>query len=260
MHYRAGSTVLQSFLNTRIHHDKKKQYSFLPVYSPRPRMPLFQVVPSGKVEEACSKQKERDIVIATYIGNWWGNKKSLDIPGPYADPSPMKWSPVELSSLPASNQYKFVNLIRDGRNQVSSLYGIKGGIEERFRNEDPRDFFLSCCKAFRNKARIALDCARTLKNYKIYTFEEMTNRPVEAISRMMKFFGYNANMEFLKEQEIRFFEQKKAPLKHSSFKDNSQMNARWTTWEDWQVDAFKKIAGRELVELGYEKDDNWTDI
>ena len=32
---------------------------------------------------------------------------------------------------------------------------------------------------------------------------------------------------------------------------------RWRDWSVWRKRKFKKVAGRELIELGYESNDRW---
>lgn len=257
LNYRGGSTLFQHLLlHKRLDEKDEKNFYFH----------LASIPPVRCIHKNCGEitrifeqnRNEENLGVFTHIGNWWGNKHSSLIPSPYGDPSPMKWGPTELINLqqqfPA--EWKFINLLRDGRNQIESFRRLKGGVEEKLNCIDPADYFMGHCLGWRNKARIALDCETVLNNYKIFRFEDLMNNPKETLLSLFSFLGRDPNMEFLMEKMLEV-KKRKVGTKHSSFKKDSEMHRRWKSWEKWEVQYFKKVANRELLELEYEKDMLW---
>jgi len=251
LQYRGGSTVFQNYMRLR----DADGNEFLPTV-PEKTCPALHTN-AGNVVKVANEYWNRDIAISTHIGNWWGNKPSNRVPYPYRDPSAMKWDVHQLRLLLSPSKiWKFIYLIRDGRNQVASLCNLKGGAEERLSKNNPLDYFIAQCKGFRNRARIAIDCANDIRVYRIYKFEDLIENPMDTLDTIFQFAGYKINKDFTKEQ-IRRVQDRVVGPNHASFKDDKKMHQRWHAWTDQQKDLFKLYAGDELVELGYEKDLNW---
>lgn len=190
----------------------------------------------------------------THIGDWWGDLTSAKVPGPYALQTPVRYGPDEIQALPGDD-WRVVHLVRDGRNQVSSTFKFHGGRETRKRKEDPHDYFKALCKGFRNRARMAIDCNSLLSNFKLVKFEHLFMDPIGTMKEMYAFIGLDLDEDFIGKAAGRA--RAGGWTGHSSFGSSGGMNQRWKDWAPWQVKAFKKIAGRELVELGYETSENW---
>ena len=183
----------------------------------------------------------------THIGDWWGQLPSNRIPMPYEDKTWTKWSKQDLQKLPGD--WNFVSLIRDGRNQIESLRNNKGGIEEKLNNQDSKDYFKVLCKAFRNRARLAIDC-QELNNYTMFKFEDFISNPVSVMREMFIAADLSLNEEYCK-SILKVVRQSDVEKAHSSFKDKSAVNQRWHNWSEEEILTFKEIAGKELEELGY---------
>ncbi len=183
----------------------------------------------------------------TTIGNWWGEVKShTEVPEPYDINTPVKFGASDLALLPGNN-WKFIYITRDGRNQLSSLRNIPGGIEQEYNKKDPQDYFQVLCKTYRNKARIALDCHKYLDNFKIIKFENLISNCIGTIKEIYNFIELPLNEEYItKAYELTLSRREQ----HSSF-TTKDYNERWKSWTTWEIEIFKKIAGKELEEMGY---------
>ena len=181
-------------------------------------------------------------------GDWWGDATSATVPGPYDLPCETRYGPDELKQY--KGDWRFIYITRDGRNQIESLLNLPGGFEpERFK-ENPQDYFEVVCKAWRNRARMALDNQAQLTNFKVFHFENFVANPVDTISDMLEFAGLEADRGFIQRAHTLITERKMAK-QHSSFGSLEKLNQRWESWEDWQKETFTEIAGKELEELGY---------
>ena len=262
MYYRGGSTLLMKLMDEGGQYGKKLGITIpehfyklgrawvLPVGN---KLTLARLVPCGNLEESLQEETPSqftDYICLTRIGNWWGNCRAALVPDPYGDPSPMKWSAVECSGLSGVNT--FSNHIRDGRNQVSSFWNLKGGIEEKLRTERGQDYFVSLCKGWRNQARIAIDCQALLGNYSICHFEDTFADPFGSLSKLYGDMGLEIDEEFYGDSS--FFKSVGVGTEnHSSFGTKKSMNIRWGDWTKEQYSICMSIMKKELVELGYEK-------
>lgn len=259
LYYRAGSTFFESLLGKEwrrlqslgyikeaadawFTHDSTGKPFYLPTIPPCPSSDIAVSV-FGRDADPYSQ-----FAWTVHVGDWWGQLRSDDIPGPWDLYTTMRWGPDELRDLPDAD-WKFVSLIRDGRNQVESLYNFKGGIEEKLKNEDPIDYFRVLCKGFRNRARVALECEKQLSNYAIFRSEDLFSDTIPTVERMFNWVGLNLDKTYVQDR-LDFLNSQNAQRIHSSFCD-ANFNCRWQGWPDWKRDTFQQIAGIELVELGY---------
>jgi hypothetical protein len=191
----------------------------------------------------------------THIGDWWGDAKASGVPGPYDVETPVRFGPDELRALSGGN-WKFVYVIRDGRNQMESLRNLPGGIEMEKHTADPKDYFLVLCKAFRNRARLAIDCRSQLDSFAIFRFEDFVSDYVRWMQNVYEYLDLSLDVGFVQRaREIVL--SSSAPRRHSSFGAQGDSNKRWLSWTPWERQVFKEIAGKELIELGYETSENW---
>lgn len=184
-----------------------------------------------------------------HIGDWWGHSTSATVPDPYEVVTPVRFGPDELKALPGNN-WRFVYIVRDGRNQIESLRNIPGGIEQERHREDPKDYFEVLCKAFRNRARLAVDAEAQLPNFRIFKFEAMVANPLLWMQNVYDFIGLPLDRDFV-QRAFDLTVSSGAAKKHSSFQSRTGFNERWHAWTDWERGTFDRIAGQELLELGY---------
>jgi hypothetical protein len=181
------------------------------------------------------------------VGDWWGEVSSHEeVPGPYDYKTFYRFSSDELSSL--SGDWRFIYLIRDGRNQIESFRNIRGGCEEQKLKEDAKDYFMVLCKGYRNRARVALDCQKALSNFKMFYFEDLVKDPISTMKSVYRFLDLEIDESHVK----RALSYSIAVVKpfHSSF-NSTCTTSRWHSWTDWEMETFNSIAGKELSELGY---------
>lgn len=247
LYYRAGSSLFHNLINST---GSSLDLHYLPTI---PRNTYRVKYVSGP-DLDLMKESKHPIAVSVHVGNWWGRLPSDNIPGPFESPSPMKWSRKELSKL--TGEWKFISLIRDGRNHIASLINKKESLEKALFEKDPEEYFRIECKAFRNRARVALDCS-SWENYRIFRFEDLVQNPVGTITNMFSYFGLKKDKDYYSKVASSYFNPNKAN-NHSSFSDNSKMNYRWHGWTPEQREVFNEIAGQELVDLGYEKNSDWS--
>jgi hypothetical protein len=183
------------------------------------------------------------------VGDWWGQCSGNKVPSPYDPPEcSTRWDANALAEL--SGDWKFIYLIRDGRNQAASFWNRREGTTEwKRRLKDPDDYFLFLCKSWRNRARVAIDNQRRIKDYKIFKFEDFVSSPIETLSKMIEHLGYEPDKQRITES-VEFATQSGRVHKHSSF-GNGSFNERWRGWTHVQKKTFMSIAELELRELGY---------
>ena len=263
LYYRAGSTLIECICgkpwriaqvqgnieeSNRLYHEWRA--SNQPFLFPTIERCVSEDIAIPITETMSQYKDEEHFAYMTHIGDWWGDLRSDNIPLPYEGVTPNRWGPIEITAtiLDVTN-WRFISLIRDGRNQIESLRKFKGGFEAQKMKEDPDDYFKVLCKGFRNRASIALDCQRLLfEQYKIFRFEDFIQDPIRITSDMFSFAGLTLNTSKIS-----------LPTsgEHSSFGESSNYTDRWHSWTTQEKDIFKEIAGRELIALGYEKDNNW---
>jgi hypothetical protein len=266
LHYRSGSTLFLLLTGAEggfvaKYHNKsymRENISFLTTDPPYDV--ICKHVHCGAIQETSEGLNPNDHCITTRIGDWWGNCPINEIPDPYGSPTPMKWSYLELLD-PFFEGYKFINLIRDGRNYIESMRSLKGGIEERLNNADPETYFIRLCKGYRNRAKIALDAQEVLgqDRYKIFYFRDLTKEPIDTIGKIYN-FAYNLDVDVnavtQRLEAIDAVKRKKRMADgkrpyNSSFKD-AEILDRWRNWTTYERQIFEDIAGEVHKELGFE--------
>jgi hypothetical protein len=229
---------------------------FLPTKSPKV-CPIEQALAvDGNIDKVLSDPPPFDYFAwYTHMGDWWGEAKSKDVPEPYDVETPVRYGPSEIRNLPGED-WKVIHLIRDGRNQIESLLNIPGGYEEGKFKEDPNDYFEVLCKGFRNRSRMALDCLYSLPNFRLFKFEDFMTSPVDILSRMYLFAGLKIDEAFVT-NAYNLTLKRKVYKQHSSFGSFKNIHSRWKEWSSRKKSVFKEIAGKELIELGYESNLDW---
>ena len=123
LHYRAGSSFFQHlsgntpfFLCKDIGIEPEISTEYYNLTTKHPKV-LAKYTDCGSITKLANQFSHlTHACILTHIGNWWGNEP---VPAPLSSPSPMKWGVEELSPFTYQG-WKFINLIRDGRNMIES--------------------------------------------------------------------------------------------------------------------------------------------
>jgi hypothetical protein len=179
---------------------------------------------------------------------------------------------------------KLILLVRDGRDNVAS--SVKAGLAIRSRDSVVerskkrlnhllfRDFvqyardwsssvgrILSFDEKFRDTPRAS--------QYMIVRYEDVFRHPREMAERLFSFMGVeydDATLDAVDNAEVvgsSFFassgreEAKKPNWKATPKTDAFKPLGRWNQWSALQKSMFKRIAGEQLISMGYEKDLNW---
>ena len=224
----------------------------------------------------------------------------LDFPTGLVDPeisphnawnSGTSWTKEHIQHYSNRGNFKFVNLMRDGRNQVASYkqrtisarhkagclnwtgkdmsienWEIDAELKSCFRQEVQMR-----SRRFQFRARNTLEAQASCDNYMVLKFEDLVTDEVGTLQKLMEFTGLSLDLE----GKIANVLQKappnssyRAPLdkqQQGSFDQTFQKSdtlKRWTTLSREERECFHSIAAQEMVELGYLKnlnDTQWID-
>jgi hypothetical protein len=148
-------------------------------------------------------------------------------------------------------------LTRDGRDVVHST--VKTW---------PQLMFWMACQRWRRSARMVLACHRRYaergEGYWLARFEDAVSDPESFVREACRHFN-------LDEEKYPFDEMSDLPVRGSAtLKEPGDVDwhpvekprdfdpvGHWRDWSWWRKWRFKRIAGRELIQLGYAKDMNW---
>tara|TARA_Y100000310_G_scaffold241139_1_gene245044 strand:- start:1463 stop:2224 length:762 start_codon:yes stop_codon:yes gene_type:complete len=190
----------------------------------------------------------------TYIWNWWGETaRHEEVPSPREGECSWRWGPKELAKL--EGDWRFAVQIRDPRSQIESVRRTAGEQVNPQQVEDPENYFIALCKGARNRYRIVLDCME-MDNYYCYKFEDLIEEPLETVNGLFRFYGLQMDTEAVT-RSIDLNRKSSFKDSHSSFNKSSGCLNRFETWTRREKDIFKEIAGKELIELGYEGNEEW---
>jgi len=253
--YRSGSTLFLNMMRDRSQPEKnpniqlpKKPISSLDYYMPEvlfpPTLPA-QNAPLGHGTKAPHKLCDQIYELNPQYKNfaWW--LRISNAPHPY-------WFPATVERLVKRGDWNVIALMRDARNQTASWVKVemtKGNITGPYQ------------KAFEQYTREA----QVRQQYyvdiqsagaKLFRFEDMMGNEAKEIAKMIEAMGEKPNLDWLEEREASL-PQQTVDITHSSFSD-LDCNNRWKKWDQASIDYFKKVAGKGLIDLGYEKDDNWS--
>jgi len=169
---------------------------------------------------------------------------------------------------------KIALLCRDGRDNVIS--SIKGSNDRRSWHKAPHKitqkfnfhsgrFFLNFSKDWALKAE-KFNSIPEGENLKKFKYEQL-NDSYAGVEELLRFYELNSDKENVEKCMG-------APVVGSSFgidnnkiakpnwkpdydKSKFSFTGKWGHWNNLQKKTFKKIAGQQLIDLGYEKDFNW---
>ena len=157
-------------------------------------------------------------------------------------------------------------LIRDGRDVVSSTYHTRHCNGEQFNKSS----FINICKEWDYSAKMVMNFNSNYStiyndNYLIVKYENIVNDPKLLINKICDFLNLDSNRyDFKKIQDI-------GVIGSSGIKRNGQVTwerdekkttffnpiGRWKEWTTKEKNIFKKIAGKSLIDIGYERNCNW---
>jgi hypothetical protein len=247
LNYRSGSTIILVLLRKLVNN-----INFLPVLEKECLHEYYGAVSSDLISPDYIKRD--NLFISTRVGYSWDIETTLseDIKTAYEHATPYKYSYQDLLNFEKETQthWKYLSLIRNGLNVVSSIINIKGGYEELKMLSNPHEFFVSICKGYRNQARIVIDCKAILPDYNILKFEDLIQDRVEFCCNII------TGMEMIPDRDYISLKDSEdlvsLPDVHSSFESDRSFNLRMNALTEWQKETFINIAGKEMLELGYD--------
>jgi hypothetical protein len=155
-------------------------------------------------------------------------------------------------------QAKLLILIRDGRDTVESA-AVKW----------PRDSFEGWARQWAEGARsilkfMELSDGTRGKSWQLMKYEDVVQRPAAVMGDLLHFLELNSD-------DFKWDRIERLPVHGSSqsFEEKANVSGatqrpagfnpigRWKSWGWSRKRVFKKIAGRELIALGYAADDRW---
>lgn len=146
---------------------------------------------------------------------------------------------------------KIVHLIRDGRNQVESWYQHLNRTRKVAKKEllsRQEDAFETWCSSFAGRASRSIECS-DLNNYMLVKFEDLVTDPVGCLTSVYEFLSLSVQRDVVGQNFL-------AITPNSSFHSDVDPR-RWLSWSREEREIFHRIAGRELIHLGYEVDNSW---
>ncbi len=164
--------------------------------------------------------------------------------------APASCSPDFYNNLPGDD-WKFVYLLRDPRNKLESAY--KGALKH--------DSEISYESVFLNEAQVfktfVNDHFLGMKNdprFKIFLFEDLIKNPGMVFGQIFSFCGLQADVDFYDNLASSWVQGRS----NSSFDDKgNQANSRWSNWDFNKRERFNNLVGAELIQMGFESDNNW---
>jgi len=191
-----------------------------------------------------------------YVWDWWGQvDHSSKVPLPYEGDCVSRWGVNEIRSF-LIGDWKFGVMMRDPRNHLESVRNTPGEQQNPHQVRDRRNYFVTLCMSFRNRARVVLDCVSELSNYKVFKFEDLKRDTLGTLRQVFEFVGVVLDEDALS-NAIELESQSFVEDDRSSFATADRRFTRWESWTQEEVGIFKSIMGQELIELGYENDDKW---
>lgn len=193
------------------------------------------------------------------------------------------WYTPELNDILARNGIKVILMVRDPRDQlVSRMFHVKRSPKhrwhERIQNMSLDEALMVCIEG-----REGLPGTRTMINLAqswlhqetavlCVKYEELLADSVGYFSQALRYIGVTKNVNALSEVIVarnrferlsmgrRIWQNGRKPGE-----ENAQSHFRKGITGDWKnymkpahIEKFKEVAGQQLIELGYEKDFNWT--
>jgi len=149
------------------------------------------------------------------------------------------------------NKLRAIVLVRDGRNQIESQRKHKGSIDCERAVMNPKEWFEKACTGFKHRANYALRWA-SLPNVKLYKMENFIIQPYNTVLNMFNFLNLPIDKKALSQRVERLCRHRELVSTHSSFGTLQNINERWKTWTEWEIETFNRIAGKELRRLGYQ--------
>jgi len=89
--------------------------------------------------------------------------------------------------------------------------------------------------------------------FRVFLFEDLVRDPLKAMAAMLEFGGLEMDAEWYDGLLRQWWERS-----NSSFGDHGAGSAtRWHCWTSEQKRRFKALCGQELIDLGFEVDNDW---
>ncbi|GAB4237947.1 MAG: hypothetical protein Tsb0034_13320 [Ekhidna sp.] len=158
-------------------------------------------------------------------------------------------------------QTKVLILIRDGRDTVESFAKSWGGLATFKRMTRRWKDRIIQLESFQQR----LNASGMKDKYLIVKYESLNENQEGEVMKALNFIGLEPDKypwEALKKLPVLGSSDFRGESKEVNWKPlqkNDQFNptGKWIEWSKGKKRTFKKIAGSELIRLGYEKDLNW---
>ncbi len=258
---RSGSQVFTKLLQSAQLHFSHTEYRMdadALVNSGQESIPMLYLFGdmTARIKTEQEKHVGSRILWHVYNGDWWGViDSSTKVPEPYEGESIARFGAKELSTFPGG-PWRFVYLMRDPRNHIHSIMNTKGEKNSARYKRDEKDYFRWLCKCVRNRCRVAIDNSQHMQNFLLVKYEDLVSDPYSLMSKVFAFCKISPNLEDLR-RCIELDKKNDTAKKHSTFPSYDGSRDYWKKWSSDQKKTFKAILGKELVELGYEADQDW---
>jgi hypothetical protein len=185
----------------------------------------------------------------------------------YADPNALK-APVVLKTPDAGNiallprlfpQSRFLFIIRDGRDAVASAataFPLAGYEYWMNRWAQGTRSLLEFMQRSEENSQSA--------SWKLIRYEELIKEQSSVVQEIFDFLGSRSKFTWRDLQSLPVYGSSYLCRENGKFKweikskpENFDPFGRWTLWGEDVKQKFKKIAGAELIKLGYVEDDRW---
>jgi len=149
--------------------------------------------------------------------------------------------------------WRFIYLLRDPRNWIeSALVRCKG----KPGHATPEEILKQQAEIFRDAVRGNLRPMRNDPRFRLFSFEKFAKDPQGELTQMLDFAGFRADT-----REVEGLMSSWA-VDHPAYNtahgdDGAGCNERWHSWTRRQCAIFKQVAGPELIEMSFEKNNSW---
>lgn len=155
---------------------------------------------------------------------------------------------------------KLIFLIRDGRDACHSI--ARSGFTDDYRSAI--ELWVKRTETLLNFDS-SVDFKTTSGKHLWVKYEDCVGDPTDTLRRVKEFLGLPAepvNMDHLDElpiygsSEVRD-DENRFVWKMKPKTENFNPIGRWQNWPDERINHFKQVAGQQLIQLGYETNDDW---
>jgi len=177
----------------------------------------------------------------------------VDGPEVYSFYIGLEAGPAFLNSLPGpKDDWRFVYILRDPRGKIESTIEWSRTRDLNPNRPSKEDIFVQECKYGKIRAASVLSMLGDSR-FLVFPFEDIVKDPLNAFGKILEFGELKIDRKYYKKL-VREWSLKS----NSSFGDGgSGAINRWSHWTEDQKSYFKSVMGQELIDLGYETNQDW---